>query len=616
MTEPHDTDDPAEPAEPESDIIDPALEETNHQAPSSRSETLEVSAFFDDSADLAEEEMVVDTTPTVLEEGASLGKYQIKKLLGRGGMGAVYLGFDPLIEREVAIKVLPNQTANASQAFERFLAEARATGKLNHPNVVAIYEINQQGDTNYIVMELVRGGSASDYIADRENIDWLEALRIAANAADGLAAAHRTGLVHRDIKPDNLMLTEDHAAKVVDFGLSKLVNSTSERNLNLTTEGQLLGTPRYMSPEQFEGESVDARSDVYCLGGTLFALLTGHPPFAHANNMVAVMKAHVSDPPPDPLQLNPQLPTEIRAIVAKAMAKRPADRYQHAGELAQALWDLYHQCHAAESRTPREAYRPCHSALIVEPSRMQAMMLAKQLEQHGIGRVTTVDTATAAKSHCQSEACDLVVTALQLGDQDGVGLLAELQQNPKLSQSTLVLNSADVTSDQFLSIRHTSTIAIVPKRTKPKSLVQSLLACTHFDFEMAVSDTEVDGSRFRLGLILDSARVPESLAQLVRQSNLLDFTITTFDQLAAGSRSMPQRDLILAIRNAGETVNDNRVYAELLERLSVDCANLAAIQATGEELKLRAFHREGFMAAARLPLDIRRWQRLLQACAV
>ena len=167
-------------------------------------------------------------TGELLPAGEKIGKYQVRGLLGEGGMGAVYLAFDPLIEREVALKVLSQDVGNSEVALQRFLGEARAIGRLNHPHVVSIYDIDQWNGRYYLVMELLSGGSVAGLAEQKGALPWEEACELVAQAARGLAAAHAAGMIHRDIKPENLMLTKDGLVKVVDFGLSKLLDASND----------------------------------------------------------------------------------------------------------------------------------------------------------------------------------------------------------------------------------------------------------------------------------------------------------------------------------------------------------------------------------------------------
>ncbi|HZZ82272.1 MAG TPA: serine/threonine-protein kinase [Gemmataceae bacterium] len=194
--------------------------------------------------------------------GSRLGKYDIQAFLARGGMGEVYRGFDPLVERLVALKVLPAGLATNSEAMQRFLAEARAVGKLQHSHTVTLFEIGQHDDTLFLAMEFVPGGALADLLEKQGKLDWKRATRFLCEVCDGLAAAHAVGVVHRDIKPENLLRTSDDHVKITDFGLAKALDAMSGQGLNLTKPGNVLGTPIYMSPEQCTGAGVDHRTDI------------------------------------------------------------------------------------------------------------------------------------------------------------------------------------------------------------------------------------------------------------------------------------------------------------------------------------------------------------------
>lgn len=257
--------------------------------------------------------------------GQRLGKYEITGILGMGGMGVVLKAHDAGIDRDVAIKVLPHELSADETSLNRFLAEAKSAGKLNHPNTVTIHEIAQEGPTYYLVMEYVAGASVGDHLKKHGAFAVNEAIRIAVEGCRGVAAAHKAGMVHRDIKPDNLLLTDDGNVKVSDFGLAK---RTEKQSLQMTREGQIVGTPYYMSPEQCEGLPVDTRSDVYSLGATFYSLLTGHSPFEESGSVVQVMFAHCNSEPPDPREVRPQVPAACAQVIERAMAKDPEQRYQ------------------------------------------------------------------------------------------------------------------------------------------------------------------------------------------------------------------------------------------------------------------------------------------------
>lgn len=266
--------------------------------------------------------------------GRTLGKYKITGLLGTGGMGRVYEAHDGSLDRDVAIKILPADLAADPSIRERFMVEAKAAARLNHPNVVAIHEVDEIDDTVFIVMELVRGGTAGDYVVDHGPYDFREATRIAAEACKGMEAAHKAGLVHRDIKPANLLKKADGTIKIADFGLAK---GASNKTAGLTQEGTALGTPSYMSPEQCEAKEADGRSDIYSLGATYYMLLVGEAPFDQAGSPLQVMYAHCKEDVRDPRDTNPELPPAVSGFIRRAMAKDPEKRFQNAQETREHL---------------------------------------------------------------------------------------------------------------------------------------------------------------------------------------------------------------------------------------------------------------------------------------
>lgn len=264
---------------------------------------------------------------------AKLGKYDILRELGQGAMGIVYEGRDPVIDRRVAIKTLKREQLERSEADEviaRFKREAQAAGRLNHPNVVAIYEYGEEPDgTAFIAMEFVQGRELKDAFDSDERITLPMVGRIMGQLLDALEHAHRNGVTHRDIKPANIILLADGTVKVADFGVARIESS------NLTQAGTVMGTPSYMSPEQFMGQTVDGRSDLFSAGVVLYQLLTGEKPFTGA--LTTIMHKVLKEDPPWPSVLNVHVSPRIDAVVKKAMAKRPEDRFQSAGEFKAAL---------------------------------------------------------------------------------------------------------------------------------------------------------------------------------------------------------------------------------------------------------------------------------------
>jgi len=265
--------------------------------------------------------------------GRQVNGFKIQSRIGTGVFGIVYRAFDTNLERSVAIKMLPANLAKAGRSVvERFLREARSAAKLAHPNIVTIHQICPYKNTYYIVMELVDDGALHEVLAKNQRLRPEEATRIVRAAAEGLAHAHKRGIIHRDIKPGNIMLTSDGQVKVSDFGLARDVLQSHD----IIGAGHSLGTPRYMAPEQALGEEPSAASDLYSLAATYYVLLTGRPAFDGTGDR-AIMKQQVQAPVPDPRQYRPSLPPAVFRFFEKAMAKEPADRYAVAEDFIAAL---------------------------------------------------------------------------------------------------------------------------------------------------------------------------------------------------------------------------------------------------------------------------------------
>ena len=253
--------------------------------------------------------------------GTTLGKYHIIRRLGKGGMGVVYEAIDPVLQRGVALKVLREGIASKPEAVRKFVREARAAARLNHPHVVHVYDADEQKGMCFLVMELMEGGSAHDRMHQWGAFGWVEATQVMLDACRGLAAVHAAGLIHRDIKPSNIMRAGDGTVKLADFGLALSSANPVER----IHSGNVVGTPLYMSPEQCRGDKLDARSDVYAIAATYFTLLTGAPPF-EGETAIDIMRGHCADPVPDPRTYQPNIPKPCVDFICHAMAKNPAER--------------------------------------------------------------------------------------------------------------------------------------------------------------------------------------------------------------------------------------------------------------------------------------------------
>jgi serine/threonine-protein kinase len=268
-------------------------------------------------------------------EKPMLGRYQVEKELGKGAMGVVYLGTDPKIGRVVAIKTLAlSQEFAADELAEvkaRFFREAETAGRLNHPNIVTIFDAGEEHDLAYIAMEFLKGQDLTAHTKPGNLMSLATILSIVARVADALDYAHRQNVVHRDIKPANIMYdAQSDNVKVTDFGIARITDSSK------TKTGMVLGTPSYMSPEQLAGKKIDGQSDLYSLGVTLFQLTCGALPFS-ADSMAQLMYKIANEEAPDPISLNPALPDCIVAILDRAMAKEKELRYGTGEEMAQAI---------------------------------------------------------------------------------------------------------------------------------------------------------------------------------------------------------------------------------------------------------------------------------------
>ncbi len=268
--------------------------------------------------------------------GDRLGRYVLDRLLGRGAVGEVFQATDPLIGRKVALKTLRTDLdVNLAAEFrQRFLREAVAAGRLNHPNITTLYDVGEDPATGvaFIAMEFV-AGSTLESVAGAgtgTRLDLARAVELGATLAEALAYAHREGVVHRDVKPANILVTADGAPKITDFGIARLDSST------LTVQGAVLGTPYYMSPEQVAGQTADGRTDLYALGIILFELLTGTRPYS-GRSLMTMLRAIISEQPADLTSLRADIPPALSAVVRTALAKDPAARYQTGAELAAAL---------------------------------------------------------------------------------------------------------------------------------------------------------------------------------------------------------------------------------------------------------------------------------------
>ena len=266
--------------------------------------------------------------------GKRVGRFRLMSLLGTGAMGRVFRAEDTLLHRQVALKVLPKvlKRGGRTVAVDRLIHEARAAATLDHPQVVTVYEVNESNGVYYIAMEMLEGGSLRDLVRGAGALEYSRACMLAADAAEALAHAHATGVIHRDVKPANLMLTRQGRCKVADFGLARV----DDANDLSSVFGQSVGTPQFVAPEILRGQPASPQSDLYSLGGTLWFLLTGRPVF-ESNTASELLSKHLEAPVPDLTALRPDLPPGLVQAVYKSLNKRPSDRFDSAAQFEKVL---------------------------------------------------------------------------------------------------------------------------------------------------------------------------------------------------------------------------------------------------------------------------------------
>jgi serine/threonine protein kinase len=336
-------------------------------APSERSEPA-VRAERPDRAERGDRDGAGGVDPYL---GKMFGGYELVAKIGQGGMGLVYKGRQVSLDRVVAVKILNQALCDNAEFIKRFEREAKSIARINHPNIMSVYDFGQTGGVYYMVIEFIEGSSLSRQIADRLMIPVADLAPLLVQCLAGLAHVGVSGIVHRDIKPDNILITRDHVAKIADFGLAKDV--TNNDQTDLTTVGLAMGTPAYMSPEQCMGRRLDGRSDIYSLGVTAYLALTGEKPFTGQSSFEIMTKQRELVPPP-PIQLNPNIPKPVSDLVMRMLAKNPQERFTDAEACRQAWLDVMQQLHApplppveAERKSTRAPSVPPVSNLAVDP---------------------------------------------------------------------------------------------------------------------------------------------------------------------------------------------------------------------------------------------------------
>jgi len=324
-------------------------------------------------------------------EQPQLGRYVIDSEIGRGAMGVVFKATDTVLQRTVAVKTvnMALEKDHADKYEARFYQEARAAGGLNHPNIVTVYDAGKAGDVVYMAMEYIQGVELRTLFVEGQPMGVPQALSIAAQVAEGLGYAHQQGVVHRDVKPANIMVVSEGPVKITDFGIARMRASA-----DLTQTGVMLGSPKYMSPEQVIGKRADHRSDIFSLGVILYEMLTGAAPFS-GENVTALMYQIVNFAPPAPSTVNRQVPEMLDFVVAKMLAKPLDERYQDAREVARDLRECERSLAGPASTTL--SGRPLGLASGTQPEMMSTQSKAAVLAQ-SVNRSRQLDEKTPAEA--------------------------------------------------------------------------------------------------------------------------------------------------------------------------------------------------------------------------
>jgi serine/threonine-protein kinase len=449
-----------------------------------------------------------------------IGSYIVLKQLGAGGMGTVYQARHRTMHRIVALKILSRGTAVQSSLAQRFQREVETIAQLSHPNIVMAFDAGEDENGLYLVMEFVDGRDLSCEVAQGGPLSIADATDCILQAARGLACAHDHGIVHRDVKPANLLRDRAGVVKVADLGLARLTSAEiSSANSALTQAGNVLGTADYIAPEQaLDSATVDHRADVYSLGCSLFFLLTGRPPYS-AGSLMALLLKHRDAPIPSLCEARPNVPAELDRIYLRMAAKRPEDRYSTMTEVVrdreaerQAIASLSDDsrtaARAAAGATPADVtmlmdpaipvasadLRPTQPAsgsgdaptlsnvrrvadltvVLVEPSRAQANIVRKYLQKLGIEKVRVTSSGREALEVGKQEGTDVILSSMHLADMTGVQLAQALHDDPGYSRVGFVLASSESDDGEAIKVLNAPFTVLLPKPFDLRRLAQAL----------------------------------------------------------------------------------------------------------------------------------------------
>ena len=412
--------------------------------------------------------------------GQLIGSYRIETRLGSGGMGDVYLAEDTKLDRQVAIKFLSSHLAQDKFAKRLLIREAKAAAKLDHPNICAVYEVNEEADRSFIVMQYVPGETLANRIKKRK-LNLSEALDICIQLMEALVEAHSRGIIHRDIKPGNIMLTSRHQVKVLDFGLAKFIGSggveqSGAATLMMSRSDGRLGTPAYMSPEQAKGVAVDARSDLFAAGVILYECITGERPFS-GNDVLEIISQVTNFHPPQPSKLNSDLPSDVDRIVVKALAKEPDARYQSAVDF---LADLRALRNRLQAQNDSRVHIFATASIVLCLALLAYFVLLPRLRVHRAPAEAMYwyDKGTRAlRSGAYYQASKALQQAVSIDDQFALG-------HARLAEAYVELDYSDKAKDEI--IRTHSLIQELPMHSSDSLYLKAITSTVLRDFPPAL----------------------------------------------------------------------------------------------------------------------------------
>lgn len=471
--------------------------------------------------------------------GQKLSQYELREQAGRGGMANVYKAFQPGLERFVAVKVMLGHLVTDAEFVERFRREARAVAQLRHPNIVNVFDFGVEHDIYYMVMEFIKGENLKAYIANNPTgLSLDEALRITSQLADALDYAHKAGMVHRDVKPANILFADDshQQAILTDFGIAHILSQPG-----LTTSGAMIGTPAYLSPEIASGNTADERVDIYGLGIILYEMLTGRVPYEADTPMAVIMK-HVNAPLPSPTAFGRPLPEEVEGIILKAMMKNPAERYQTAGEMKAAIDSA--RAHLTKVATPAPA---------IERTTLGSNAAPNMSPPPVVEQATTQLRKTTSRSPLIWVGLGAAVVVIALlvvfsqpsaAPDEAASMTSTAASNQVAAESTLIASettqptaNATLTDISATQVASASVADVSPRMAELREAgLLSGLTPLQDEIDTLILDGQADVAREQLNQMLETN--PDNVDTLVARSLLLALIADASEAMADADRAV------------------------------------------------------------------------------